>query len=153
MIGTARKSRTGHELQLWPVLLLLLIVVLAPTICLLWFMTRAIENERLAARQTLEQAYRRELTAGQHRLENFWQRRALQLDEALAKAPPAEVFAKCIRTNVADAVVCYDEDGRTTYPDHPSRNPAAAIELPSEWEQAPVGIRRRTPGRSRTGVR
>ena len=55
------KIGVGHDMRLWPMLSLLSIVVLVPTACLLWFMDRAIENERLAMRKTLEDAYLREL--------------------------------------------------------------------------------------------
>ena len=46
----------GRDPRLWPMLSLLLIVVLVPTACLLWFMNRAIDNERLAMRSDLEDA-------------------------------------------------------------------------------------------------
>ena len=85
MNGWIHKKRTGYDPRLWPVLLLLLVVVLAPTICLLWFMSWAIENERLAMRQTLEQSYRRDLAALQTQLEGYWQRRASALGRADAK--------------------------------------------------------------------
>ena len=50
--STSRSDRTESQ---WPVLALLLIVVLFPTISVLWFMTKAVENERLAVRQTLSE--------------------------------------------------------------------------------------------------
>ncbi len=43
--------------QLRPVLLLLAIAVILPTVCLLWFMVRAVKNERLAVRQKLIDVY------------------------------------------------------------------------------------------------
>jgi hypothetical protein len=57
------RAGTGGEARLWPVLLLLLAVVLVPTACLLWLMTVAIRNERLAVRQRLGEAYRGQLYA------------------------------------------------------------------------------------------
>ncbi|MGD0383372.1 MAG: HAMP domain-containing sensor histidine kinase [Thermoguttaceae bacterium] len=77
---TISKNSMGHDLRLWPMLSLLLIVVLTPTACLLWFMNRAIENERLAMRTTLEDAYRRDLADAQKRLEQFWRDRVNNLD-------------------------------------------------------------------------
>jgi len=47
---------TGSS-QLWPVLLLLAVAVILPTVCLLWFMTQAVKNERLAVRQKLVDMY------------------------------------------------------------------------------------------------
>jgi signal transduction histidine kinase len=43
--------------QLWWVVFLLAIAVILPTVCLLWFMTQAVKNERLAIRQKLIDAY------------------------------------------------------------------------------------------------
>src|SRR3989304_2437035 len=74
------KIGIDHDLRLWPMLSLLLIVVLTPTACLLWFMSRAIENERLAMRKTLEDAYRDDLADAQARLERFWQDRVKNLE-------------------------------------------------------------------------
>ena len=50
--------------------LLLLLVVLAPSICLLWFMNQAVQNERLALRQKLGDALRARLAVAQQQLEN-----------------------------------------------------------------------------------
>ena len=98
------RSSTGHDPRLWPVLLLLLVVVLVPTVCLLWFMSRAIENERLAARQTLEAAYRRDLANVQDRLERFWQQRLTALEESPHDVSGAAAFAYCVRSGLADSV-------------------------------------------------
>ena len=78
------KIGIGHNPRLWPMLFLLLIVVLTPTACLLWFMDRAIENERLAMRKTLEDAYRRDLADAQTILEQFWQNRITAMTQAAA---------------------------------------------------------------------
>lgn len=43
--------------QLRPVILLLAIAVILPTVCLLWFMTQAVKNERFAVRQKLIDVY------------------------------------------------------------------------------------------------
>ncbi len=56
-----RRERTtyrGRDPRWWPLLLLLLAVVLLPTACLLWMMSRAIDNERSAVRQVLAEACR-----------------------------------------------------------------------------------------------
>ena len=136
MSGRIHKTRTGYDLRLWPVLLLLLVVVLAPTVCLLWFMARAIENEQLAMRQTLEQAYRRDLSALQIRLESFWQRRVLDLEDAARDEPAACVFAQAVRSQKADAVVCYDDEGKVAYPNTPDSPPDLRESRPTAWDEA-----------------
>src|ERR1051326_4347721 len=45
-------QRLGEDSDIWPVALLLF-AVLVPAVCLLWFMSAAMRNERLAARQKL----------------------------------------------------------------------------------------------------
>ncbi len=136
MSGRFHSSRTGHDLRLWPVLLLLLAVVVAPTACLLWFMSRAIENERLAVRQTLEQAYRRDLVGVQTQLQNYWQQQSVALEEMASADPPASGFARVVRSELADAVILYDDRGEVTYPNVPSRQPGLDRDLPAEWDQA-----------------
>jgi signal transduction histidine kinase len=118
-------------------LCLLLIVVFAPTACLLWFMDRAIENERLAMLKTLEDAYRRDLSDAQSRLEKYWQDRFAAIDGAASgRRQPAEIFVQCVRSHWADSVVCYNGQGRVSYPAAPvSPSDQSAMDS-SEWEEA-----------------
>jgi len=115
---------------------LLLIVVLVPTACLLWFMNRAIENERLAMRKTLEDACRRDLSDSQERLEQFWQHRVAALEEWALREPASAVFAQCLRSGWADSVVCYDGQGRIIYPNAPA-TPSDQTNIASfDWVEA-----------------
>ena len=52
---------SSAESRSWPVLLLLLAVVLVPTVCVLWFMNEVTQNEHLAVRKKLTDAYRSHL--------------------------------------------------------------------------------------------
>ena len=52
-----RLSKVTVSNQLRWVILLLAIAVILPTVCLLWFMTQAVKNERLAVRQKLIDSY------------------------------------------------------------------------------------------------
>ena len=119
------KTGPGRDVQLWPVLLLLLIVVLVPTVCLLWFMNQVIQNERLATRQQLAEAYRRDLANVRERLDRYWEKKAEALEKtAEENASGAAVFAACVRSGLADGVVCYGDRGQLTYP-------AAAVVVPA----------------------
>jgi hypothetical protein len=60
LIPPRRRSGRAHDLR--PVLLLSL-AVLVPTACLLWFMNVAMQNESLALRQRLAEAYLAQLGA------------------------------------------------------------------------------------------
>ena len=75
------KAGMGNGWGLWPVLLVLLLAVLVPTGCVLWFMLCAVRNERLAVRQKLEEAYRGHLSIVQERLANHWEQKVEALEE------------------------------------------------------------------------
>jgi signal transduction histidine kinase len=106
---------TGYGSALWPVLLSL-IVVLVPTACVLWFLSEAVQNERLAAKQRLREAYRGYLPLLRNRLETYWQQQAAALEAAAGKSPGPAAFAACLGARLADSVVCYDASGRLVYP-------------------------------------
>ena len=56
-------------------LLLLLLALLALAGCLLWFMSEAVDNERLAVRQRLNDLYQAEGDEQRTLVDAFWQRR------------------------------------------------------------------------------
>src|SRR5437667_5264040 len=64
-------ARADQDSDVWPVVLLLFAVVV-PAVCLLWFMSAAMRNERFAVRQKLAEAYRSQLSGSQARLERYW---------------------------------------------------------------------------------
>ena len=57
---SAGKISSGSN-QLWWVVTLLSVAVILPTICLLWFTTQAVRNERLAVKQKLTNVYEQRL--------------------------------------------------------------------------------------------
>jgi signal transduction histidine kinase len=90
--------------------LLLLLSVLVPSACLLWFMNQAMRNERLAMRQQLTD----DLAQTRDRLEAYWPGATRALDTNL---PAPALFAAAISAGVADSVVCLDSSGKVVYPD------------------------------------
>ena len=118
-----RSSRIGTSrlAQWWPVLLSLL-VVLVPTVCVLWFMTEAVENRRLVVRRALADA---DFTVAQERLQHYWDGQAAELEESwLEGESPSAAFRRCILEKLADSVVYYGGDGQPVYP-APARSPPA----------------------------
>ena len=118
---------------LW-LMLLLLLAVLVPSVCLLWFMNQAVHNERLAARQKLADAYRINLALVQSQLEAYWRQTADTLDAEAEHLSPPALFAKQVRAGLADAVICLDSAGNVAYP-----GPTAAPrpEVPdASWTEA-----------------
>ncbi|MHC4575614.1 MAG: histidine kinase dimerization/phospho-acceptor domain-containing protein [Planctomycetota bacterium] len=110
--------------QLRWVILLLAIAVILPTVCLLWFISQAVKNERLAVRQKLISAYQRELEELAQKYDNAWSSRMNLLDkETEAPREPIEVFRLATtrdrdtgRSYISDSVIIYDSSGNLLYP-------------------------------------
>ena len=127
-----RSSRIGmgHFAQWWPVLLALL-VVLVPTVCVLWFMTEAVENRRLVVRRALADA---DFTVAQERLENYWGAQAAELQKSWPQGKsPSASFGRCVLEKLTDSVVYYDADGHPVYPAPAQSPPAGEAEDKIDW--------------------
>ena len=124
MISRRGKYRggTGYGSGLRPVLLALL-AVLIPTACVLWFLNEAVQNERLASRQKLLEAYRGQLSTMRDRLDTYWRRRSEALDKRAARSSVPIASIACVAEGLADAVVFYDDSGRLLYPAPPAAMP------------------------------
>ena len=116
-----RRFRSGDNT--WLVLTLLVAIVIVPTACLLWFLNRAVQNERLAVRQRLMAVYRSQLTTVQEKLEAYWQRKADELEAMTRQIPAPALFAKLVLDGKADAVICFDADATVAYPALPALPP------------------------------
>ena len=117
-------------------MLLLLLAVLVPSVCLLWFMSQAVRNERLAVRQKLADVYRVNLSLVQNQLEFYWRQTAGVLDYQADRSSPPVFFSQQVRGGLADAVICFDAAGNVSYP---SVVPAPKPEAPdAAWTQAEV---------------
>jgi signal transduction histidine kinase len=128
--------RAGHGANSWTVLPLLLVVVLVPTVGVLWFMSQAMHNEQLAVRQKLGDFYQAQLVALQWELELSWQARSAKLGVQKGNQPASRVFAERVRAGLADGVVVYDPSGRPAYP-APPRLSEGDSNLPStSWRRA-----------------
>src|SRR2546429_6802900 len=93
-------SRTGAS-QGYGLMLIALLVVLVPSICLVWFMNRAVQNERLAVQQKLVEAYRGHLTLAQERLGKHLRDLASDLERATTDIKPAGGFSRAVRAGRA----------------------------------------------------
>lgn len=111
------KMGSSASLGLWPMVAVIVIAVSVSTISVLWFMNRAVQNERLAVRQTLTEVYRGQLASLARRLVAFGENQtaALAHDEPSA----AEDFEAIVLADVADTVIIYDDLGRVLYPFDP----------------------------------
>jgi signal transduction histidine kinase len=121
---------TGYDSAWWPVLLLLLIVVV-PSTGVVWMMRAAMENEQLAVRQRLSDAYQAQLETCRHRVDAAWNQKLEQLNAIASRDPPARAFAEAVREGLADSAVLLDDSGRTVYP-----MAVAAVTAPDEPSDA-----------------
>ncbi|HON65356.1 MAG TPA: HAMP domain-containing sensor histidine kinase [Phycisphaerae bacterium] len=137
VISTA--GRTGYGQRLWPVSALLSVAVLIPTCCVLWFMSQAVNNERLVVRQKLVDAYRGQLETIRSRLDADWHEQIAALSVVGHTLSPAAVFSRAVRGGNWDAVVLYGLSGELLYPSSTSTAESLPPEEPvssSEWELA-----------------
>ena len=88
---------TGHDSALWPVLLLLLIV-LVPSAGVVWMMRAAMENERLAVRQRLADAYHAQLEIAHRRIDEHWRDTLDATRRDCSQGTAAQAFAESVRT-------------------------------------------------------
>ncbi|HTS16376.1 MAG TPA: HAMP domain-containing sensor histidine kinase [Verrucomicrobiae bacterium] len=105
--------RVGQDVRAWPMLALLVIVVAVAIGCVLWFMREAVQNERMAVREELAEAYRSHLALVQAQLLKEWDQRLARLDGVESNASG---FARGVREGLADSVIIIDREGRAIYP-------------------------------------
>ena len=96
------KFLSSIRAEIWPVLLLLMVVVLVPTACVLWFMNLAMRNERLAIRQQLEDVYRGHLLGAQADLDQHWAELLRQAEDLSSNAAPSKAFESIVARGLAD---------------------------------------------------
>ena len=130
------KAGTGRGRELWPVVALLVLTVVVPTACVLWFMTKAIANERLAVRQRLGDAYRTQLAAVRTQLQSRWRDRVDALSSLDAARPGTERFAAIVRSGLADSAVLHDTAGHPVYPSLPGVPHETTAQAPPAWSGA-----------------
>ncbi len=120
---TKGKISSGYNQLRWVVLLLAIAVIL-PTVCLLWFMTQAVRNERLAVRQKLTDVYQQRLDIMSKRIDDLWSGRiGLVEQETAVKRQPVEIFDLLAGrdkgtggSKICDAIIIYDSNGKLVYP-------------------------------------
>jgi signal transduction histidine kinase len=127
--------RSNGQSLLGPVLLLVLIVAL-PTAAVLWLMTEATQNERLAVRQHLADVYRNQLEMVRQRVVADWRQSLAQLDTLVENRTPAQAFAACVRGRFVDSVIVLDANGKPAYPADDLSTSGDAVEDNPAWREA-----------------
>lgn len=111
-----QKGDTGRADELWPVLLLLLVVAV-PTIGVLWFVGVAVDNQQLAAKQRLTEAYQSSLLSVRTQIADDWN----ELNKRVLRATdqeqrPRERFLAVLASVEVDSIVCLSPSGKIEYP-------------------------------------
>ncbi len=126
------KSNTGYGQFRWVVLLLLVVVIL-PTVCLLWFMNEAIDNERLVIRQKQMTFYRSELDEAVQNVDRDWSARCALLTRE-ETTHPYEQFVAAMRETSCETLLIYSPAGNRLYPQ--LTTDASAAETPEMFADA-----------------
>jgi hypothetical protein len=126
----------GYGQMRW-VMLLLAIAVIVPTVCLLWFMSQVVKNERLAVRQKLVTFYQGQLAKTIEKTDDKWSQNCKSLDTEESETPPYQRFVSTVGRNGCDGLIIYDATGKRLYPllSVDVNKPAESSEMLSDaWE-------------------
>jgi signal transduction histidine kinase len=118
-LGSAIQDRAA-----WLAPVFLLLGVLAPTVCVLWFMNEAARTQADSARRSVTEAYRGQLWLIRDRVDSDWAARAAAL-QGLSGGRSAADFLGAIHRGIADSAVFLSPSGAVAYP-------AAAIVPPDQ---------------------
>ncbi len=131
-------SKTRHSYNPRSLLVALVIVVgvLAPTAGVLWFMNEAMQNERLAVRQRLEEAYQSQLRLAEECVRSFWKDRLSQISHAAGREDSRAAFAELVKSGAADSLLFFDQHGTLTYPDLDALPAPASAPSGPDWQRA-----------------
>jgi len=114
-VRSRRKIDASYGQLRW-VILLLAVAVILPTVCLLWFMTQAVENVRMAARQKLITIYNEQLARIIQKTGDKWSQQCKLLDVDGYNLHPYQKFTSIIGDQSYDGLIIYDAEGLRVYP-------------------------------------
>lgn len=88
----------------WLALTFLALGVVVPTVCILWFMDEAARAQSEAAKQSVAEAYRNQLSFLGDRLDGLWTNRLASIDQAAGNGQASD-FARVAKAGLADSFV------------------------------------------------
>jgi len=112
------RTRIGAIVQdrsAWLMLLFVLMGVLLPTACVLWFMNDAARNQADAARRSVVEAYRGQLRLVRDRVDSLWRSRAAVLQRKSGTWTASD-FPRIIAAAGADSVLLLSPGNTVEYP-------------------------------------
>lgn len=100
----------------WTLVLVLVVGVMLPTACVIWFMGEAVKNERLAVHKKIEELYLQQL-------DELSLAFTVELGSKLNSAQnltktfdSAALFSQLIQQNISSSAIIYHQDNTTDYP-------------------------------------
>ena len=129
-------NRLNRVTSLRTVLALLILVVLVPTISVLWFMTKAVENARFAVRQSLSEVLELRLADTRRALDEHWEQTFITLADITNNTQGTAAFKSIVTSGLVDSVILYNTTGQTVYPNSPKLQTIATDVILTAWQAA-----------------
>lgn len=105
---------TGRNQLQWVVLLAIAVVL--PTVSLLWFMSRAVSNERLVIREKLAAIYQDKLALANQKAAEICAANISILDKTGQNENPYSLFKQLVLQHNFEGVVAFDSRSAVVYP-------------------------------------
>ncbi len=105
---------TGRNQLQWVVLLAIAVVL--PTVSLLWFMSRAVSNERLVIREKLAAIYQDKLALANQKAAETCAANISILDKTGQNENPYSLFKQLVLEHNFEGVVAFDSKSAVIYP-------------------------------------
>jgi signal transduction histidine kinase len=99
-----------------PVLCLLALAVIIPSACVLWFMTQAMRNERLAVRQHLTEIFQSSLDQAAKQIDEYWYKKEITCRSLPQTFPLQKKFHELVNRPGCDTALIFNSDGELAYP-------------------------------------
>jgi len=125
----------SHNREFWFIIGLLTFAVTVPTLCLLWFMTQAVTNERLVVRQKLVEHYQSQLSIVEPDLKSFWDKKRELLSQPSGDLTPGDRFVTLMEKDSSDSAIIFGSDGRLMYPIIVIK-PFSNLDSSTRWKKA-----------------
>ncbi len=95
---------------------MLLVAIVIVLLYVGWLLHRTLEQERLASKQRLSDAYAGFLHAGEAKLNDAWEARLASIEELTEKLSPQAAFQKIATEHLASSARLFDRYGEALYP-------------------------------------
>lgn len=125
MLSRGPRTPAGSTSPLWAMVSILLLAVLVPTACMLWFLTAAMRNTNLAARQRLTDVYRGQVRQATDALADHWGAQIAALEGSADLAPPRR-FHRLVTSTEFDTVILVGRTNGRPPTSAPAPDPLAA---------------------------